>query len=90
MAPEIVANNQPYDCKVDVWSAGVIAYILLSGRPPFKGKTRDEIFAVIRNSKVEFPPAHWVKVSKDAKDFIFQALTKDPTLRPTAETLLQH
>jgi len=68
----------------------VIAYILLSGRPPFKGKTRDEIFAVIRNSKVEFQPSHWVKVSKDAKDFIIQALTKDPTLRPTAETLLEH
>ena len=66
MAPEIVANNKSYDYKVDIWSAGVIAYILLSGRAPFKGKNREDIFKAIQTFKVEFPPVHWVKVSKDA------------------------
>jgi calcium-dependent protein kinase len=44
MAPEIIANEKPYNEKVDIWSVGVITFILLSGRPPFKGRARDEIF----------------------------------------------
>jgi calcium-dependent protein kinase len=43
MAPEIV-KKMKYDSKVDIWSLGVMAYIILSGKPPFSGKTRDEIF----------------------------------------------
>lgn len=49
MAPEIIAN-QKYDAKVDIWSLGVVTYILLSGRPPFKGKSRAEIFESIKAS----------------------------------------
>jgi serine/threonine protein kinase len=51
MAPEIV-NEEAYDQKVDIWSTGVIAYILLSGRPPFRGKTKQEIFQSITNNEV--------------------------------------
>mmetsp|Transcript_28306 Transcript_28306/g.27236 ORF Transcript_28306/g.27236 Transcript_28306/m.27236 type:complete len:107 (-) Transcript_28306:540-860(-) len=43
MAPEII-KNIPYDSKVDIWSLGVVSYILLSGRPPVYGKTKEEIF----------------------------------------------
>lgn len=43
MAPEII-KKLPYDCSVDIWALGVLAYIMLSGKPPFKGKTKDEIF----------------------------------------------
>jgi serine/threonine protein kinase len=43
MAPEIV-KNLPYDTKVDIWSLGVVSYILLSGRPPFNGKSKEQIF----------------------------------------------
>lgn len=42
MAPEL-ADNEFYDCRVDVWSLGVITYILLIGRPPFDGDTVDDI-----------------------------------------------
>ena len=44
MAPEIIESMNPYDQKVDIWSLGVVTFILLIGRPPFKGKGRDEIF----------------------------------------------
>ena len=47
MAPEIV-KGEAYDENVDIWSTGVITYIMLTGRPPFKGKTRDEIFASVK------------------------------------------
>ena len=43
MAPEIVKKVK-YDTKVDIWSLGVLTYIMLSGRPPFNGKSKDEIF----------------------------------------------
>lgn len=43
MAPEIIEEKK-YDHRVDIWSAGVICYILLSGRPPFKGRTKQDIF----------------------------------------------
>jgi serine/threonine protein kinase len=43
MAPEIV-KKLPYDCSVDIWALGILTYIMLCGKPPFKGKTKDEIF----------------------------------------------
>lgn len=53
MAPEIV-RAENYDEKVDVWSTGVIAYILLSGKPPFKGRNRNEIFDSIKDAPLSF------------------------------------
>jgi serine/threonine protein kinase len=49
MPPEIVMR-QKYDSKVDVWSAGIVAYILLCGRPPFTGLTKEEVYNEIQNS----------------------------------------
>ncbi len=46
MAPEIILKK-PYTEKIDIWSVGIIIYILLSGRPPFFGHTKEEIFKVI-------------------------------------------
>jgi len=43
MAPEIV-KTLPYDCSVDIWALGILSYIILCGEPPFKGKTKEEIF----------------------------------------------
>mmetsp|Transcript_53632 Transcript_53632/g.73513 ORF Transcript_53632/g.73513 Transcript_53632/m.73513 type:complete len:100 (+) Transcript_53632:633-932(+) len=47
MAPEIV-NHKPYNNTVDIWSIGVITYIILSGKPPFSGPSKDDIFNAIR------------------------------------------
>lgn len=76
MAPEIVREKK-YDFKVDVWSIGVITYILISGRPPFKGKTKPEIFQSILNDELVFTGDIWQKISNEAKDFIRQSLEKD-------------
>ena len=43
MAPEII-KKLPYNCAVDIWALGVLSYIMLSGKPPFKGRSKDEIF----------------------------------------------
>ena len=64
MAPEII-KNLPYDTKVDIWSLGVVSYILLSGKPPFTGKTKQEIFLKLSSHPISYTenPA-WLKVSR--------------------------
>ena len=89
MAPEIV-QELTYDEKVDSWSVGVIAYILLSGRPPFKGKSKTEIFNSITNSELVFDNQIWNMISADAKDFITKALIKDKDDRYDTKMLLDH
>lgn len=51
MAPEIVKKLK-YDCKVDIWSLGILAYIILSGRPPFSGKIKEDIFLQITTQSI--------------------------------------
>ena len=51
MAPEIV-NNEKYNSKVDVWSAGVVAYTMLYGEPPFNGDTKDDVYEEIKHGKL--------------------------------------
>ena len=53
IAPEVLKEN--YDEKCDVWSCGVILYIMLCGYPPFNGKTDEEIFEQVKIGKIEYP-----------------------------------
>lgn len=53
MAPEIV-KNLAYDTKVDIWSLGVVAYILLSGKPPFNGRSKEQIFIQLSTQPVSY------------------------------------
>lgn len=89
MAPEIV-REETYDEKVDTWSVGVITYILLSGRPPFKGKSKAEMFKSITDDELSFDHPIWQQISSEAKDFITNALIKDQNLRWDARRLLEH
>ena len=88
-APEIM-NNVPYDSSVDIWSLGVIVYILLCGFRPFESDDRYELYQQVTSGTVEFPSPEWDEISKEAIDFISQMLKIDPTKRITIEDALNH
>jgi calcium-dependent protein kinase len=88
IAPEVL--NKKYGKECDLWSSGVIVFILLSGIPPFNGVTDNEIMAQIKKGKFNFNAKVWNSVSAEAKDFIIQLLTLDASKRPTAEQAMQH
>jgi len=69
MAPEIV-DHKPYNNSVDIWSIGVITYIILSGKPPFSGPSKDDIFNSIRYNEPYFGGSTWGNLSDDAKNFV--------------------
>ena len=89
MAPEIV-SKQSYDHKVDVWSAGVVIFSILSGRLPFFGNQKEEVYRAICEDNIEFAGEQWQGISKEAKDFLKMALSKDPKQRPSSTQILEH
>lgn len=88
IAPEVLLEC--YDEKCDVWSCGVILYILLCGYPPFNGSSNLDIYHAIKHSNVVFPGEEWKDVSKEAIDLIKQMLNKSPLRRPSAASCLNH
>ena len=76
MAPEII-KKLPYDCSVDIWALGVLSFIMLSGKPPFKGKSKEEIFAQITTKNISYSGDIWKSTSKEAKAFIRKMLIRD-------------
>lgn len=88
IAPEVL--NHQYGKECDVWSLGVMAYIILSGIPPFNGSSDADIMAAIKKGTFNFNAKVWSTVSQSAKDFITSLLTFDANKRPTALVALQH
>jgi len=89
LAPEIV-SNRPYGVAVDVWSLGVITYILLCGYMPFDHPRQSELFRIISSGRFTFPAKDWDAISPEAKDFVSRLLVVDPRDRLTAEAALRH
>jgi len=89
VAPEIL-QARPYGKGVDIWSVGIITYILLCGYPPFHHDNHNMLFKMIKKGDYEFDSPYWDEVSDDAKDLIRRMLVVNPDNRETAQELLQH
>ena len=87
-SPEVLKNN--YNKQCDIWSCGVIMYVLLSGHFPFFGKTEQEIKKKILSGKFTFNKKYFENVSDKAKDLIKKCLIYDKNKRITAEEALKH
>jgi calcium/calmodulin-dependent protein kinase I len=89
VAPEILASKG-YGKEVDMWSIGVVTYILVCGFPPFYNENIPLLFESIMKADFDFPLEHWEDISDDCMDFIDQLLVVDPAQRLTAEQALEH
>ena len=87
IAPEVLKEN--YTSKCDIWSVGVIAYILLSTNPPFQGNSDQDSLKKVAMGSYSFAQG-WSGVSDKAKDFVKQCLCVDPALRLTTQQALEH
>lgn len=87
-APEVVLGDG-YDERCDVWSCGIILYILLCGYPPFSGDTDAAVLQEVVRGRFEFESPHWDDVSNAPRKLIKRMLTLDARKRPTAHVCLE-
>ncbi|KAG5243110.1 calcium-dependent protein [Salix suchowensis] len=88
MAPEVLKRN--YGPEIDIWSAGVILYILLSGVPPFWAESEQGVAQAILRGIIDFKRDPWPNISESAKSLVGQMLEPDPKLRLSAKHVLEH
>ena len=88
ISPEVLKEN--YDEKCDIWSCGIIMYILLCGYPPFNGNSNVDIYHAIQNNPPYFNGEEWKDITKEAIDLIKNMLNKQSTKRFSAEQCLNH
>ncbi|GMH39525.1 hypothetical protein BSKO_07423 [Bryopsis sp. KO-2023] len=88
VAPEVLRKH--YSKEADIWSCGVILYILLSGVPPFYGETEHQIFDAILQGPLDLESEPWPYISAAAKDAVKRMLVHDPKARAGADEILSH
>ena len=88
VAPEVLRKE--YNEKCDLWSIGVITYLLIIGDVPFKGKNNNDIFNKIINENINYNNPKWNNFSNEAKNFVKLLLQKDFNKRPSAQEALNH
>jgi calcium-dependent protein kinase len=86
MAPEVLKGN--YTAQADIWSVGVIAYMLLSSQMPFYGRKRRHIVEQILNCQFDFRGRRWKRISDQAKAFVEDLLVLDPEDRLDAQSAM--
>jgi len=89
VAPEILKNH-PHDESVDMWSVGIVLFVLLVGYPPFMDDNQKILFRKIRLGDFKYLEEDWMDISPGARDLIDAFLTVDPLNRITASEALQH
>ena len=93
VAPEVLAmgeGNKEYSASVDMWSVGVILFILLSGYSPFDDDNDAVLFEKIKKGNYDAEDPIWDGISTDAKDIVAKLLTVDASKRLSAQQALQH
>ncbi|KMZ60008.1 hypothetical protein ZOSMA_62G00480 [Zostera marina] len=88
MAPEVIMKD--YGPEIDIWSAGVILYILLSGCPPFTSDKNEYIIPEILYASLDFRRNPWPRVSRSAKDLVKRMLDRNIAKRLTSQQVLDH
>jgi calcium-dependent protein kinase len=88
VAPEVLRRS--YGPAADLWSCGVILYILLCGVPPFYANTEQGIFEQVIRGRLDLESAPWPQISEPAKDCVRRLLVRDPRKRATAAEILAH
>jgi len=89
IAPEILTKT-PYDEQVDLWSVGVILYILLAGLQPFEDFGDDKLFDQIIGGEYYFDDKCWENISREATDLICSLMEVDPSIRLNASQAINH
>ncbi|XP_029383776.1 myosin light chain kinase, smooth muscle-like [Echeneis naucrates] len=89
VAPEVI-NYEPVSLETDMWSIGVICFILLSGESPFQGNSDPETLALVTAARYEFDEESFEDISFQAKDFITSLLKKDRRCRLSCTEALAH
>jgi len=90
VAPEVITAEGSYNQSVDMWSIGVVSYVLLCGFSPFLSSTQTGLFEKIIKAEYDFPDPEWTNISSTAKDFIRHLLVKESGARLNAVQALQH
>lgn len=90
MAPEILVEEARYGPAVDVWSMGVILYVILCGYPPFDDSDLGVLKSKIKKGIFSFLPEDWNEISEEAKSLVTKMLTVDPKMRIQIEEIQHH